>query len=136
MRYEEIESAFLFVSIGPQFSKSAYLCRDTDQIYFVADFEDLEEFPDDVDGGERYIQIPDRDALDLGRPLVLDFALVHLPHERAEVECMFQQSDAYARFEELLERKGLLDRWHKYEAQHTESALRAWCANKGIELSD
>ena len=49
---------------------------------------------------------------------------------------MFQRSDAYARFEQLLKRKGLLDRWHKYEDEHTESALRTWCANKGIELSD
>ena len=135
MRYEEIESAFLFVSIGPQFSKTAYLCRDTDQIYFVTDLDDLDELPDDVDGVERYIQIPDRNDLDLGKPLVLDFVSVHLPRELGDVERMFQRSDAYARFEQLLERKGLLDQWHKYEDEHTESALRTWCANKGIELS-
>ena len=136
MRYEEIESAFLFVSIGPQFSKSAYLFRDTDQIYFVADLDDLNELPDRVEGVESYIQIPDKHDLDLGKPLVLQFVSAHLPRERVNVERMFQQSDATAGFEQLLERKGLLDRWHKYEAEHTEAALRAWCANKGIELSN
>ena len=65
MRYEDIENAFLFVSIGPQFSKTAYLCRDTDQIYYVTDLDDLDELPDHVDGVERYIQIPDRNDLDL-----------------------------------------------------------------------
>ena len=135
MRYEDIENAFLFVSIGPEFSKSAYLCRDTDQIYYVTDLDDLDELPDHVDGVERYIQIPDRNDLGLGKSLVLDFISVHLPRELGDVEGMFQRSDAYARFEHLLERKGLLDRWHKYENEHTESALRTWCANKGIELS-
>lgn len=36
--------------------------------------DDVEELPDDLEDSERYIAIPDKRELDLGKPLVLTFA--------------------------------------------------------------
>ena len=36
----------------------------------------------------------------------------------------------------LLVRRRALDRWHEFEAKATETALREWCAENGIELAD
>jgi len=35
--------------------------------------------PDDIEGDKKYIAIPDKRELDLGKPLALDFAREFLP---------------------------------------------------------
>jgi hypothetical protein len=58
------------------------LCdRQSGKIYWHSEFGDNdEELPDDIDN-EKYIAIPDKRALDLGKPLVLDFAREFLPDD-------------------------------------------------------
>jgi hypothetical protein len=52
----------------------AYLDRQSGKIYWHSEFGDNdEELPDNIDD-EKYISIPDKRGLDLGKPLVLDFA--------------------------------------------------------------
>ena len=52
----------------------AYLDQQSGKIYWHSEFGDNdEELPDDIDD-EKYILIPDKIELDLGKPLVLDFA--------------------------------------------------------------
>lgn len=41
-----------------------------------------DELPDDVEDDEKYISIPDKRELDLGKPMVLDFAHEFLPGGR------------------------------------------------------
>lgn len=45
-------------------------------------------------------------------------------------------SGAYARFKDLLENRGMLQRWYEYEAMHQEEALRKWCDDIGIQIED
>ena len=90
--------------------------------------------PDDIDD-EKYISIPDKRELDLGKPLVLDFAREFIPVDYDEVRQIFSRRGAYRRFKDLLVRRGALERWYDFSSKSEETALRQWCAENGIELS-
>ena len=49
---------------------------------------------------------------------------------------MFSRKGAYARFKEFLVRKHLLDAWYEFQNKAEEDALRDWCKQNGVELSD
>ena len=135
--FMDLELAFDFVSSGGGGSNEAFLDRESGKIYWRSDVGDVpeEEFPDDIED-ERYLQIPDRRTLGLGKPLVLDFARECLPDDYEKVRQIFSRSGAYARFKDLLARRGAVDRWYEFSAKTEQAALRAWCAKNAIELSD
>jgi hypothetical protein len=116
------------------------LCRQTGKIYWHSEFPNFEELkdelPDDIDDDEKYIAVPDKRGLDLGKPLVLDFALEFLPDDFDEVRRIFSKRGAYQKFKALLVCRNLLDRWYDLEAKATEQALRDWCEVNEIELTD
>lgn len=80
--------------------------------------------------------MPDKRDLDLGKKLVLDFVFSHIPDENEFVESVFRKRGAYARYKDLLVRKGLLEIWYEFENNAQKKALREWCKDKGIELTD
>src|SRR5437868_15339794 len=64
----------------------------------LAEFGDNdEELPDDIND-EKYISIPDKRELDLGKPLVLDFAREFLPDDYDEVRHIFRRRGAYRQY--------------------------------------
>ena len=138
--FREIRDAFEFISVTAGHEHRAILCKKTGKIYTHSDFPDFEEFndelPDDVDDEEKYIDIPDRYELDLGKPLVMDFARDVLPSDFEEIRDIFGRRGAYQRFKALLARRKALDRWYEYESQATNNALRDWCSLNEIELTD
>ena len=73
---------------------------------------------------------------DLGKPLVLDFVGQFIPDDFDEVQRIFSRKGAYARFKDLLVRRGTLDQWYGFELKAEESALRRWCDLNSIEVSD
>src|SRR5262245_24737190 len=88
--FREILDAFEFVSVGGGFGEhQAFLCRQTGKIFWrseLSDFDELEDkLPDDIEDGEKYLEIPDKRELDLGKPLALDFACQVLPKDFDEV---------------------------------------------------
>jgi len=93
-----------------------------------------EELPDDI-GDEKYISIPDKRQLDLGKPLVLDFAREFLPDDYDEVRHIFSRGGAYRRYKDLLVRRGVLDLWYDFSNKAEQAALPEWCAENGIDLS-
>src|SRR5438034_11700677 len=79
--FSDLQLAFEFVSSGGIGENEAYLDRQSGKIYWHSGFGDNdEELPDDIDD-EKYIAIPDKKELDLGKPLVLDFAREFLPDD-------------------------------------------------------
>jgi hypothetical protein len=87
--FSDIQLAFEFVSSGGMGENEAYLDRQSGKIYWHSEFgENDEELPDDIDN-EKYIAIPDRRELDLGKPLVLEFAREFLPDDYEEVRHIF-----------------------------------------------
>src|SRR5437660_9536357 len=89
--FSDVQLAFEFVSSGGMGENEAYLDRQSGKIYWHSEFGDNdEELPDDIDD-EKYISIPDKRELDLGKPLVLDFAREFLPDDYDEVRHIFSR---------------------------------------------
>jgi hypothetical protein len=137
--FDDILQAFEFAGVNGGGLHRAILCRRTGKIYFHSEFSDLEEFndelPDDVEDEEKYIDIPDKRELGLGKPLALDFAREVLPNDFDDVRYMFSKRGAYKKFRALVTRRNTLDRWYDFESKATEQALREWCQLNSIEVS-
>ncbi|MBK3844615.1 hypothetical protein G3A42_43235, partial [Paraburkholderia aspalathi] len=96
-----------------------------------------EDLPEDLEDPERYLAIPHRNELDLGRSLALRFVAQHLCGAHYDqIEQYFRRQGAYARFKDLLEREGVLELWYVVEADSVEKALRQWCTENGFDILD
>jgi len=135
--FNDILEAFEFVSAGGMGEHQAFLCRQSGKVYWHSELcEDLEELPDDIDDSEKYVPIPDKRELDLGKPLVLDFARQFLSDDFDEVRQIFNKRGAYAIFKDLLDRRGTRDQWYDFEAKAEERALRIWCDLNSIDVGN
>jgi hypothetical protein len=141
--FQEILDAFEFVGFSGFGEHQAILDRRSGKIYWHSEFSDLDELnelndemPDDVEDDEKYVAIPDKRELGLGKPLALDFAREFLPNDFDEVRYIFSKRGAYPKFRALLTRRSALDRWHDFESKATEQALREWCKLNSIEVAD
>ena len=133
--FSELQLAFEFVSSGGMGENEAYLDRQSGKIYWHSEFGDNDkELPDGIDD-EKYAAIPDKRELDLGKPLVLDFAREFLPEDYDEVRRIFSRRAAYRRYKDLLVRRGALEGWYDFSNKAEEAALREWCVENGIDLS-
>jgi hypothetical protein len=135
--FTELSDAVQFVSAGHNEENQAYLCKTSGKIYYHSEFvPDLDELPGDIHDEEKYLRLPNRRDLDLGRPLVLDFAREFLPDDLDRVQDIFRKRDAHTRFKLLVVRRGILDRWYDFQAKAEEQALREWCEDNGIAVVD
>jgi hypothetical protein len=67
---EELRTTFEFVSFGAPLEHSAYICVDTGKIYchsVSAGLEEEEDLPEDLETSDRYIAVPHKNDLGLGR---------------------------------------------------------------------
>ena len=134
-KFDEVLEAFEFVSAGQPMENEAFLSRDTGVIHWRSDYDDkLEPLPGDIDEGEKYIAMPHKYDLDLGKHLVLRFAEESMSDALDEVRDIFSRRGAYARFKDLLEHRGMLQQWDEYEAAAKREALQEWCRENGVEI--
>jgi hypothetical protein len=125
------------VSLGHLDENSGWLCKESGRIYLhFANYDEAEELPDDIDDTEKYIQIPNKRDLDLGKPLVLAFASEFLPEDFHKVRQIFSRPGAYSRFNDLLDYRGKRQQWFDYRDKAEIAAVRAWCAENTIEVVD
>ena len=97
--------------------------------------EEDEELPEDIGDPDKYITLPHKNEFDLGKRLVLRFCAGELSDEDYDkVEDIFTRKGAYARYKNLLESRGLLEAWYKYEEAETEAALREWAEEEGLKI--
>lgn len=136
INYSDLEMAFLFVSMSPPDENYAYLNKETGDTYYVSEFGDADDLPDDLDENEDYISIPHKNDLELGRNLVYDFVAANLPDAFEKVRSIFSSKGAYARYKDLLEYNGQLEAWYEFENKATEQALRQWCNDNDINMTD
>ena len=133
----DLLNSFEFVSASHLGEHQAFLCRQSGVFLWHSEFvDDMDELPDDIDDAEKYVQIPDKRALDLSKRLMLDFARDFLPADFDEVRRIFSHKGAYARFKILLHRRKAVDQWYDFEAKATEKALKTWCELNSIEIGD
>jgi len=109
---------------------------DTGRIYWMSELDPIleEETPDDLDTSDRYLAIPHKHDLDLGRRLALRFVEEHLPHRYDQFAEIFRHRGAYGRFKDVLIAEGCLEQWYAFEAEATEDALKEWCRRHDVHL--
>ena len=135
IKLNDIELAFEFVSSDQMYMHSAYLCLKTGDIFYTSEMGDSDELPEDIYESEQYIEIPHKNELDLGKALVLDFTSMHMLNEIEKVHSIFRKKGAYSKFKNLLESKGFLDEWYKFEEKRQSEALIEWCKENNINTS-
>jgi len=64
------------------------------------------------------------------------FARAFLAEDLDHVGEIFSRKGAYGGFKDLLARRGKIDEWHDFENEATNRALREWCSDNLIELTD
>jgi hypothetical protein len=138
VKYDDLSTAFDFVSFAGPMEHRAYVSLDTGAIYWISETNPIEEDerPDDLETSDRYIVIPHKNELDLGNSLALRFVGERLPDRYADVVTFFRRRGAYARFKELLASEGCLEEWYAFEAESTERALREGCKANEIHLAE
>lgn len=112
--FSEIERAFMYVASA---------------MYGIDEIED----EDNLDWSQ-CIEIPHKNDLGLGRSLVFEFVEEYLPADYDRIRQMFRLSGAYSNYKDLLEQRGLLNKWYDIENSREEQALRRWCKENEIEL--
>ncbi|MGD9064030.1 MAG: UPF0158 family protein [Desulfobacterales bacterium] len=132
--FDDMENAFLFVSMDQKFMHNAYLCKDSGQFFYTSELGDSDELPEDIDDTEKYISIPHKHDLELGRALVFDFTSEYIPEELDRIYAYFRSRGAYSRFKDFLNVKGLFDKWYTFEGERIRAALEVWCQENGIEI--
>ena len=133
--YDDLESAYMYASDID--GNSSYICKKTGKTYFQSECYDTPEepIPDDIDLNPQYLILPSKNELDLGKPLVIEFISQHLPSELENVYSIFRTKGAYSRFKNLLEYRGILDKWYEYEQSSLNKALLTWCIENDIEVN-
>jgi hypothetical protein len=132
---EDFEDAVLMVSEAGA-GAEAWVSLDTGAVHVRSALVDeaLAPVPADIDTSERYVPVPHMRTLDLGLELVFDFAAAAMPEDAGRVRQMFKRPGAYRQFSELVEERGLTDRWHDFREAQTRAVLAGWCAGNGLEL--
>ena len=131
---DDLQMALEFVSSGEMSGSSAYIDRESGDIYFVSDFSDA-EYPDDIDENDRYLPVPHKRELGLGKSLALRFAEQHISDDVANVHHIFSSKGAFSKFKDLLEAKNILSTWYDFEQDETRKALINWCHDVDIKTS-
>lgn len=134
--FSDIQDAFLFVSSAPYGEHSAVLCKDTGRILYRSEMSGVDEIGEDELDWDKCVGIPHKNDLDLGQELVFEFVEKHLQNDYHRVQEIFRGRGAYGRFKNFLDSKGMLERWYAFENEREEEALRQWCAENRIALSD
>jgi len=75
---------------------------ETGQIFYISEFGDSDQLPEDIDDSDKYIEIPHKNELNLGKPLLLEFAAIHIPDDFDAVDSFFRKRGTYAKFKNLL----------------------------------
>jgi hypothetical protein len=132
--FDDIENAFFFVSMDQQYMHDAYLCKETGEIFYTSEMGDSDELPEDIDDPEKYISIPHKNDLDLGKALVIEFTSKYLPEELDRVYAIFRRKGAYSIYKDLLESKGVLEDWYNFENEREGAALKEWCRKNNVEI--
>jgi hypothetical protein len=135
IKFSDIVDLFEIANFGSPYEHQGYICKVTGKTYIYSEFGDNEEeLPDDIHS-EKYLMIPDKNDLDLGRDLAFVFTQEVLPSEYENVRAIFRHKGAYFKFKALLESSEKLEEWYQFERNQTENALRRWCSDQDVEIN-
>jgi hypothetical protein len=136
VKFAEFLDAFEFASHSGPGETRAFINLDTASLHCISDAIELEEeLPEDFESSDRYLALPHKNDLNLGRALAFSFAEQYLSKDYEKVVGYFHKRGAYSRFKDLLEYRGVLEDWFNYEKLATEQAVRLWCNEHEVQLS-
>jgi len=137
VKFSDVLEGYEYTAFDTGGINQAFLDKETGKVYYYTDSGDnFEELPEDLDENDKYIEIPCKNDLELGRNLVFDFAAQYLPDDANYIQEMFCRKGAYLQFRNFLGCKGIIKKWYDFENEQVEKVLREWCALYGVELVD
>jgi len=137
VNWTELLEAYEFANFGGMDETAAFISLDTGAVFYKFEEQGLnEEIPDDLETSDRYLPVPTKMEVGLGKRLALAFTYAQLPECRERVEGYFRKAGAYSRFKDLLADREKLEAWYAFEKAATERELRAWCKDNEIEVID
>lgn len=133
VEWSEFIDAFEFASFGRPGESRAFVNLNTGSLHCISDvIEFCQETPPDLETSDRYLALPHKADLELGRKLALSFIEQHLPQDFHTVVGYFHKRGAYSRFKDLLGDREVLENWYAFEKHAIEQALRQWCEEHEI----
>lgn len=135
-KFMDVEAALEYASMGGGYGTAVLLDKASGEIYYQSDFAGIDEIPEEAWDSDDVVQMPPKKELDLGSRLVFRFMSDACPEGYDEVRGIFSRRGAYARYKDWLISHNLLEKWYDYSNAAEAEALREWCADEGIELSD
>ena len=137
VRWPDLELSFHYASAEGIGVNRAWLSLVTGEFHWYSELGDnLEELPEDIDDASRYVQLPHKNELDLGRRLAFRFVREQAPELMDDVEDTFRRRGAYGRSKDLLDDNDLMEQWYAYEEQATRTVLRTWCDENDVGLEE
>lgn len=142
IEFEDILDGYEYSNVDPYLGSYAWIDLKTGRVHFHSDSNpDADDFNDEFGDMEHYdeenvLAIPNRYDLDLGKELVFDFMSEKMPQDYNRVQDIFSYRGAYARFKDFLHERGMLQEWYNYEDEQTRAALRRWCEDNNLEISE
>jgi hypothetical protein len=131
----DLEAALDWSSAGGPFENQAFIGRLTGSVHLHSPYGDFgEKLPEDIEDGTRYVAMPHKNDLDLGRNLAFEFVSSKAPQLEAQVHSVFRRKGAYGKFKTILERAHLLEQWYEFEGAATKAALLRWAKDNGFEV--
>lgn len=127
------------IQLGVEFASSdygdneAFLNIENGEIHFVGDVVD-EIPPSDLYENEKYVQLPSKVDLDLGKRLAINFIVTALPGKLDETYLIFSRKGAYSRFKSMLVSAEKLENWYAYEDAESKKAILDWCNSIGMDV--
>ena len=134
VNYDDLEMAFEFASFDSFGESQAYVCLVSGKVYLDSDAID-EELPEDLYEEGKYLVIPSKRDLGLGKRLALEFVEIHLPGDIESARSYFRSRGAYSKYKDLLEERGLLEQWYECEQNSIKQALLSWCKENAIDVN-
>ncbi len=137
IKFSELLDGFEFACLSSEIECRTYIDLHTGLIYCISEeYEEEEKLPDDLETSDRYLAMPDKHELNLGSRIAILFTDNVLPDDYKTVVTFFNKRGAYKHFRNLIETRNVLDQWYAFEKNATESALREWCKDHGIVISN
>ena len=87
--------------------------------------------PDNLETSDRYIAVPHKNDLGVGRRLAL--ALSPRISDEYDTVAGFSGGKGIRTFQGIAPVRGILEQWYEFENRAMEEALLAWCEENGIQ---
>ena len=82
---------------------------------------------------EKYVHLPSKADLDLGKDLAINFVAMALPDKLDEAYSIFNRKGAYSKFKYMLASSDKLESWYVYEDEQAKKAIVDWCNSVGFK---